>query len=181
FEFFGAGAANRTLTLWIDTTSDKRLPATALLAGDEALAQVVTIVREALHRDRPDLTLADLLERGTSATDANYDSITFTTDGDLLIEFDEYQVGPGAAGSPRVVIPASIAEPLLSDFGQRARQEVVASSRQLLLPASVPAPTPSPEPEVPVPPRQVDCAVTACVALTFDDGPARPKIGRASC
>lgn len=26
FEFFGAGAANRTLTLWIDTTSDKRLP-----------------------------------------------------------------------------------------------------------------------------------------------------------
>lgn len=174
YEFFGAGGANLATTLWIDTSANERVPATALLDGDGALQQVVQIVRETLRRDRPDLSLPDVLEDGTAATDENYDSIGFTPQGDLVIEFDEYQVGPGASGSPRVVIPSEIAEPLLSEFGRHARDEVVASSETLELPSPTPTPTPTPGPEVSPPPGSVDCDEIACVALTFDDGPARP-------
>jgi len=175
FEFFGAGGANLATTLWIDTAANERVHATALLDGDAALQQVVEIVREALHRDRPDLSLPGAIEDGTAPTEENYDSIGFTPQGDLLIEFDEYQVGPGSSGSPRVVIPAAIAEPLLSPLGRLARAEVVASSETLTLPTPAPTPTPTPDPGVALPPGTgVDCDQVACVALTFDDGPARP-------
>lgn len=173
YEFFGAGGANLATTLWFDTDADARVPPTALLAGDSALNAVAEISREVLARDRPDLASAGLLEDGTAPTEENFDAIGFTPDGDLLIEFDEYQVGPGASGSPRVVIPWTQAEGLLSDLGRHARQEVVASSEALALPS--PSPTSTPEPEAVAPPDgSVDCAEVACVALTFDDGPARP-------
>lgn len=41
-------------------------------------------------------------------------------------------------------------------------------------PQSAPAPEPAPEPEPePIEQKKVDCAVTRCIALTFDDGPDR--------
>lgn len=173
YEFAGAGGAESARSLWFDTSGDRALPATALLDGPGALEQVANYARVALQRDRPDLSLPDQLEAGTAATDENYNSIGFTATGDLLIEFDEYQVGPGSSGSPRVLIPAASAALLLSDFGRRAQEQVLDPSGALALPE--PAPTSTPTHEAARPPvGGVDCAQVACVALTFDDGPARP-------
>ncbi len=134
FEFPGAGGANLSRTLWFDLASGEAVPATALLDGDTALEQLSEITAEALRRDRPDLTLPDALAEGTAPSAENYHSLGFTSDGDLVVEFDEYQVGPGASGSPRVMVPADVAAPLLSDFGLRAQAEAMSPSESLELP-----------------------------------------------
>jgi peptidoglycan/xylan/chitin deacetylase (PgdA/CDA1 family) len=171
FEFPGAGGANLSRTLWFDLQTQELVPATALLDGDQALKEVAALALDALRRDRPDLSLPEVIQEGTAPTAENYHSLGFAPDGALVVEFDEYQVGPGAAGSPRVLIPAEVAEPLLSDFGRRARAEAVSPSRNLAIPAVTPTPVPSP---VAPPATGVDCRVMACIALTFDDGPAGP-------
>lgn len=206
YAFYGAGGADRSTTVWFDLARDEVVPAAALVRDLDELA---SLVRDALRRDRPDLSIPELFEEGTAPTAANYESIGFTAEGDLLVEFDEYQVGPGSSGAPRVLIPSATAEGLLSDFGARARREVLSPSGELRLPPPPPEPTPAPPtatptatptmtpptatptpaptetpppPSLPAPPPatgspstgRVDCAVTACVALTFDDGPAAP-------
>ena len=202
YEFFGAGGANLATTVWFDTAAHQRVPATALLDGEAALQQVVEIVRDTLRNERPDLMDVEFMERGTAPTEENYDAIGFTPEGDLLIEFDEYQVGPGASGEPRVVIPNATVAPLLSEFGLRAQREVTNPSAEIVLATPTPTPTPTPPPPTATPspsptatamptatatagPTQtpgasvppggtVDCEQVACVALTFDDGPGRP-------
>ena len=174
YEFPGAGGANLSHTLWFDLQSGEAVPSTALLAGDDALQQVADLAIEALKRDRPDLNIPGGIEDGASATDEHYHSLGFTSDGDLIVEFDEYQVGPGASGSPRVLIPAGVIAPLLSDFGQRAQSEAISPSDSLDLPDTTAAAT---TPATTTPPTGgVDCSVQSCIALTFDDGPSGPTV-----
>lgn len=125
-EFFGANAGMLSRTLWFDRATEEQFDATALLAGPEALDALAALSREALERDLPDLG-TDMIEPGTEATAELFDGIAFTAEGDLLVEFDEGQVGPTAAGTPRVVVPADAAAPLLSEFGQRAQEAVTAA------------------------------------------------------
>jgi len=130
FELPGAGGANFARTLWFDLAGEAAapLPAVTLLRDQAALARVAALARAALADDRPDLSLPDALEAGTAAGAANYDALGFTAGGDLLVEFDEYQVGPGASGAPRVVIPITgDDDALLSDFGRRAREAAMAT------------------------------------------------------
>ncbi|MCB9482653.1 MAG: polysaccharide deacetylase family protein [Dehalococcoidia bacterium] len=171
YEFPGAGGVNLSHTLWFDLQSGEAVPSTALLDGDAALQQVSDLAIEALKRDRPDLNIPGGIEDGASPTDEHYHSLGFTPDGDLIVEFDEYQVGPGSSGSPRVLIPADVVAPLLSDFGRRAQAEVMSPSDSLDLPDTTAAVTPS---ATTPPTGGVDCSVEACIALTFDDGPSGP-------
>lgn len=120
FKFYGANGAAETRTLWFDVQDDEPYPAIRMLDGQGALDRIAELSGEALERDRPDLGPADLAA-GTEPTDGNFDAIGFTTEGDLIIEFDEGQVG--AMSSGWVVISGDV-ESLLSDFGRRARLAV---------------------------------------------------------
>lgn len=127
YRFYGANGAEESRALWFDRESEARLSAVDLLAGQSALDELATLAREALERDREDLAAADFVADGTVPTAALFDGIAFTPAGDLLVEFDEGQVGPTASGTPRVAIPADASTELLSDFGLRARDAVLAA------------------------------------------------------
>ncbi|MGY1698164.1 polysaccharide deacetylase family protein [Geodermatophilus sp. SYSU D00766] len=98
-------------------------------------------------------------------------------------------LGDGRAepfGDVAVRFAPEVVEGVLTDAGRAVRQAAVAAAPFTGVPAppEPPAPEPpeppTPEPPAPAPPapapppppgQEVDCAVLACVALTFDDGP----------
>jgi hypothetical protein len=127
YRFYGANGGEESRTLWFDRASESRMGAVDLLAGQAALDDLAATAREALERDREDLATAGFVADGTAPTAALFDAIAFTPAGDLLVEFDEGQVGPTASGTPRVAIPADAATVLLSDLGLRARDAVLAA------------------------------------------------------
>lgn len=120
------------------------------------------------------------------------DSVNFDFEGNALIEFDDNVLGPGSTGPLVVTVNAARVAPLLSTFGVLAREASTTPSPRVQLDTSQQAdpqqedgvPTPdagegSPEPpeEQSSPPRNINCAKTKCVALTFDDGPG-PGTGK---
>ncbi|WP_291057693.1 polysaccharide deacetylase family protein [Herbiconiux sp.] len=103
-----------------------------------------------------------------------FSHLAFAPDGALVVtvpagfgtpELDalaSWRAGAGADGAHppfTITVPAADATALLSEQGTQV-QAVLASGAPLALPA---APTRAQE--------QVDCALFACIALTFDDGP----------
>ncbi|WP_157520046.1 polysaccharide deacetylase family protein [Herbidospora daliensis] len=153
--FEGASWVNSTRTLWYDgarvVTSDllvKNLDALAKAVGAR-LADDADVDHAAI---RPDRML--------------FDSLDFNSRGDLVVEFDDYEIGPGALGRVATAIPRQEAIPLLSDFGRNA-QRAVESAR----PTTPPELRDPPEATARAVPGKVDCRVARCVALTFDEGP----------
>jgi peptidoglycan/xylan/chitin deacetylase (PgdA/CDA1 family) len=159
-------------TYWYDTGSGHTAYATELIADQAGLADLNGLVRERLADTEgvdPD-ALQPVLRV--------YDSMGFNPDGDLVVEFDAGQVAPVKEGRVSAVVPRADAEPLLSEFGVRARDAATVVERGFAVasPAAA-APKDGPAEGVPglLPERDPDLDCTApdskCLALTFDDGP----------
>ncbi|MFC4562568.1 polysaccharide deacetylase family protein [Nocardiopsis mangrovi] len=159
-------------TYWYDTSDGHTAASTELLAGDAELADLHALVRAALEdTDGVDTSAIQPIARV-------YDSMGFNPDGDLVVEFDEGQVAPLDAGRIRAVVPGADADPLLSEFGERAQEAAVGVTPEFAV--DEPPTVPKDDPYPPAPGTSpgaagddVDCtaAGSKCVALTFDDGP----------
>ncbi|MFI7701635.1 polysaccharide deacetylase family protein [Nonomuraea sp. NPDC049480] len=167
-EFLGASWGNSTRTFWFDPRQGKAVPSTGLLAGQDALPRLARLVRERL-KER-----GKQVERDTvTAGGEEFDSMAFNRGGDLVVEFDDCQIGPCSLGRLAVAVPARQAASLLSEFGRRAQEgvrNVEAGGPVPGMPANSPAAVSNQA-------GSVDCAEVKCVALTFDDGPG-PYTGR---
>nr|WP_040702444.1 polysaccharide deacetylase family protein [Nocardiopsis ganjiahuensis] len=166
-------------TYWYDARAGAAAFSTELLAGQEELAELNTIVREELAGD------GDVDPEALWPVLRTYDSIGFNGSGDLVVEFDDGHLSPivdehvpdSGPGRKTVVVGHERAEPLLSDLGSRAREAALVEEPDLALPGADGA---DEEAEAAQPPGvviagdpEVDCydGETKCVALTFDDGP----------
>ncbi|MFI6816927.1 polysaccharide deacetylase family protein [Nonomuraea sp. NPDC050328] len=154
-EFTGANWGNSVRTLWYDRATERATGSLGLLADRDAVRQAVQ---------------TKLVDRGVTPTltDDMLDSIAFSADGDLVVEFDDCQVFDCSQGRVAAAVPKDQARPLLSALGRRAQEAALGQE----------AATATPRPTTPAPAaRAVDCRVAKCVALTFDDGPG-PYTGR---
>lgn len=186
YEFLGASGATSFQTLWYFLKDHKALTARALFKDDEARERMIELAKTELLKDPDAFTEEAEQIDGTYLKSLNFDSA-----GNGLVEFDEYAVAPGAAGPQVITIPAKDLLPLLNKQGEAAREAGMsaqtngatvpsnvqttaanpstgASSAQTTAPSTITAP-----PTAPAAPssNSVDCAVTKCIALTFDDGP----------
>ncbi|WP_327586223.1 polysaccharide deacetylase family protein [Nonomuraea sp. NBC_00507] len=181
-EFLGASWGNSTQTLWYDPRKDKAVGSTGLLAGQDALRRLAVLVKERL-KGRGEQTERNAVTAG----EEQFDSMAFNRGGDLVVEFDDCQIGPCSLGRLAVAVPAEEAAPLLSDLGRRAQESVRGATGPGVrddesgLPSYVSASpqdaSASSPPAVSSRAGTVDCAEAKCVALTFDDGPG-PFTGR---
>ncbi|MFG2072162.1 polysaccharide deacetylase family protein [Nonomuraea maritima] len=170
-ERLGADWGNSMRTLWFDPRTGATVGSTALLKGKPELEQLTSMVKEGL-RDRG----SQIKQDSVKPDEELLDSMAFNRSGDLVVEFDDCQIGPCSLGRLAVAVPRAQAAPLLSDLGRRAQTSVLRTAA---------TPTPSGPPVTPrrAPDlatsqgRRVDCSKTKCVALTFDDGPG-PYTGR---
>ncbi|MGI5284671.1 polysaccharide deacetylase family protein [Nonomuraea polychroma] len=183
-EFLGASWGNSTRTLWFDPRKGKAVGSTGLLAGQDALRQLAELVREQLKGR------GEQVERNEVTADGGQlDSMAFNRSGDLVVEFDDCQIGPCSLGRLAVAVPADEATPLLSDLGRQAQESVRGATGRGVrdhdeesgppyyvrsTPHDVSASSP---PAASNRAGTVDCAKAKCVALTFDDGPG-PFTGR---
>nr|SBO91644.1 polysaccharide deacetylase [Nonomuraea gerenzanensis] len=169
-EFQGESWANSTRTVWFDPHTGRATGSTGLLAGDAALRRFAALVREQL-KERGGQVERD----GVTAGSEKFDSMAFNRRGDLVVEFDDCQLGPCSLGRVAVAVPAARVTPLLSELGRRAQRSVRENRTHG---GDTPTFTPTTDPDA-VSNRagSVDCAKVKCVALTFDDGPG-PYTGR---
>ncbi|MBF8192265.1 polysaccharide deacetylase family protein [Nonomuraea sp. K274] len=170
-EYLGASWGNSTRTYWFDQRNDKAVGSTGLLAGQGALERLATLVKEQFKGRGSQVDLNAVTGFG-----GRFDSMAFNRVGDLVVEFDDCQIGPCSLGRLAVAVPAAQVAPLLSGLGRRAQESVRAEAADA--PHVAPRTMPPTSPDV-VSTRagKVDCARAKCVALTFDDGPG-PDTGR---
>lgn len=160
-EFRGADWGNSNQTFWYDRLSGRATDSAGLLSGQGALQEVARLVRKALKTRGPEI------DREQVKPDPyRFDSMAFNGSGDLVVEFDDCQLGPCSLGRLAVAVPGVQAEPLLSETGRRAQQSVRLAAQRVSVkrPPAVPRPGP-------VASGAVNCGQTKCIALTFDDGP----------
>ncbi|MBG0827455.1 polysaccharide deacetylase family protein [Planomonospora sp. ID67723] len=174
-EFAGTGWANSRTTVWYDRVEERAMDSTGLLKDRSALTVLAALAREELAGRRTGVD-ADAVR----ADERLFDSIAFNRHGDLVVEFDDYQVAAGSLGRVAVAVPGERVENLLSPSGRRARQAAVAV-RETTVPVSYEKTietTVAGGPEArSTKAGTVDCAKAKCVALTYDDGPG-PDTGR---
>ena len=164
YEFAGASGRASTSVLYGEKLSGTALRSVDLLAPTArrtAVDAVVAALRADGHEVLDDLADAPDLETRL------FDDVVVGPRGELVVRVGEGLVLPFSEGVVDVTLAPSVAEGVLSEQGRDLRDAVVG----LVGPAS-----PTPTPAAPVSPRpaaSVDCAVVACVALTFDDGPGK--------
>ena len=172
-EFLGTSWGNSTRTYWFDPHTGKAAGSTGLLAGRPALERLTALVKEALADRGAQVELSRV-----KADAGLFDSMAFNRNGDLVVEFDDCEVGRCSLGRVAVAIPAQQAAPLLSELGRRAQQAVRDAARRSTVPEVPPfTPSTSSPGAVSGGAGGVDCRTRKCVALTFDDGPG-PYTGR---
>ncbi|MGR6912895.1 polysaccharide deacetylase family protein [[Actinomadura] parvosata] len=178
-EFQGESWANSTRTFWFDPRTGRATGSTGLLNGHPALVRLAELVREQLE-GREQLKDRELLKeekplKSQAESDA-FDSMAFNHRGDLVVEFDDCQVGPCSLGRVAVAVPADRVAPLLSALGRQAQRSVreTRAGRSADTPRFAPTTSPA---AVSNRAGSVDCRKVRCVALTFDDGPG-PYTGR---
>ncbi|SEG73348.1 Peptidoglycan/xylan/chitin deacetylase, PgdA/CDA1 family [Nonomuraea solani] len=171
-ETTGENWGNSTRTYWFDPREGKAFASTGLLSGEKAQERLAELVKDQL-KERGSQVERDGLTAGGDA----FDSMAFNRRGDLVVEFDDCQIGPCSLGRLAVAVPAAKTFPLLSEPGRRA-QESVREAAKVAVPDDTPhiAPTTGPK-ATSNRSGSVNCATTKCVALTFDDGPG-PHTGR---
>src|SRR5437868_4663767 len=86
-------------TIWYDHTTGKAFDSPGLLDGDGALETLAAVVRTRLHDRDPDLNTEVVV-----ADPALFDSMAFNPQGELVVEFDHHQVGPGSRGRIAVAV-----------------------------------------------------------------------------
>lgn len=156
------GRTDRRRTLWYDARTGAVSTGLGLVTPAGAAELRDATIEQLLDRtDHDSATVADL-QRLTPAQmfapDGAFDSVNFTPDGRLVVEFDDATV----ASSPfsEVIIDAATVKPWLTPLGRRAQAATADPTPTTVTPT--PSPTPKPRP---------NCAVLKCIALTFDDGP----------
>ncbi|GAA4952970.1 peptidoglycan/xylan/chitin deacetylase (PgdA/CDA1 family) [Nonomuraea thailandensis] len=169
-EFQGERWANSTRTFWFDPRTRQATGSTGLLDEHAALVRLAELVGERL-KERGNQVERDAVTAGGD----DFDSMAFNRHGDLVVEFDDCQVGPCSLGRVAVAVPAGQVTPLLSKLGRQA-QESARQARGGSVDSPDFAPANSPD-AVSNRAGSVDCARVKCVALTFDDGPG-PYTGR---
>ncbi|MEU8379519.1 polysaccharide deacetylase family protein, partial [Streptosporangium sp. NPDC048865] len=167
----GSGWTEARTTVWYDRASRRALNSPGLIRDGAALTTLAGIVKSELALRGP-LVNPNALRPEPSM----FDSLGFNPHGDLVVEFDDKQVGLGVAGRVAVAVPSATAVPLLSATGLRARQASVGTatliSQKDMLAASMDKPAARSSMA-----GTVDCAKVKCVALTYEDGPG-PETGR---
>ncbi|NRQ37355.1 hypothetical protein HII36_36795, partial [Nonomuraea sp. NN258] len=123
-EFFGADWGNSTRTFWYDRRTGTALTSTGLLNGQEAVKKLAGLVRAELAGRGPQIE-RDQVTGGPE----QFDSLAFNRSGDLVVEFDDCQIGPCSLGRVAAAVPAAQATPLLSEAGRRAGESVQAAAR----------------------------------------------------
>jgi peptidoglycan/xylan/chitin deacetylase (PgdA/CDA1 family) len=170
-EFQGAGWGYATRTYWFDRRDGKVTESGGLLDGEHALRQLAQLVREQLKERGSQVEREEVTAGGD-----RFDSMAFNRNGDLVVEFDDCQIGPCSLGRLAVAVPADRVRLLLSEFGRRAQDSVREAARRAPIRRPETAPAESPQ-AVSNRAGTVDCAKAKCVALTFDDGPG-PYTGK---
>ncbi|WP_329219328.1 polysaccharide deacetylase family protein [Streptomyces sp. NBC_01485] len=165
-DYQAAGDGTDTRTYWYDGKAGKARKA-ATLISDDSFDDFTDAVKDRL-KDQKGI-IADRLNSLAEYRDSTLDDLSFTTDGDLIAEFDRGTVAVPTGGRYQAVIPAEEATPLLSDFGRRAQKQATDPSDSLDLGVSAKPLTP-PTGALPAD-SDVDCSQAKCLALTFDDGP----------
>ncbi|MBB5776560.1 polysaccharide deacetylase family protein [Nonomuraea jabiensis] len=125
-EFQGAGWAYSTRTYWFDRRGGKVAESAGLLDGEHALRQLAQLVQERLKGRGSQVEREEVAAGGD-----RFDSMAFNRDGDLVVEFDDCQIGPCSLGRLAVAILAERVRPLLSEFGRRAQDSVREAARQV--------------------------------------------------
>ncbi|TDD23361.1 polysaccharide deacetylase family protein [Nonomuraea diastatica] len=174
-----AGWGYSTRTYWFDPHEGKAVRSSGLLAGKDAMRRLGVLVKRRLLQERGSQIEAD----GIIADGDRFDSMAFNRDGDLVVEFDDCQVGPCRLGRVAAAVPADDVAPLLSDLGTRAQEGVRTAARKAaeLMNGDRNGPPPTDDPANNTEAVRnlavtTDCAETKCVALTFEDGPG-PNTG----
>ncbi|MCP2339457.1 polysaccharide deacetylase family protein [Actinomadura rupiterrae] len=157
----GADAGESRRTYWYDGRTGQAVGSDGLVDGPSGLKRLADLVRARI--------VAKADPARVTPTPETFASMAFNDDGDLVVEFSDHSVAPAAPGRVAVALPASAFEPLLSDFGRRARAASLTPRPRLALGADAPGPG-GPE-GARTPADAPNCAVAKCVALTFDDGP----------
>src|SRR5690606_14084787 len=110
YEFFGANGVERSATFWFDLTDGTALQATDLFGGDEDVAAITQALREAVLAQYGDLIFTDALDEVLADPDENLLALGFSPEGDLIVIFDEYSIGPGALGRVTIALPSATIE-----------------------------------------------------------------------
>ncbi|MEO3869592.1 polysaccharide deacetylase family protein [Nonomuraea sp. B12E4] len=175
-EFVGDTWGNSTRTYWYDPQTGKAVGSTGLIAGKGPLERLAALVREQLKGRGPQVDW-----RGATSGGDRFDSLAFNGSGDLVVEFDDCQVGPCSLGRVAVAVPSAQATPLLSALGRRAQDSARArASVKAKESGAKEIGLPLPQARPPAASNRagsVNCAAVKCVALTFEDGPG-PDTGR---
>lgn len=170
-------------TSWYDVTTGDVRDVADLFVPDVAGTLMPRIV-EAAEQD-PRVVKEELFAQLDGDLEA-FDSVAFTTDGRLWVEFDRQQI----SDNPEPIGVAIDPSGLLSAFGQAAQAAAMTPSDPQIAPAQTetateeppatqtdePQSSPSRTPRAtsrPLPSGSVDCRTAKCVALTFDDGPVQ--------
>ncbi|GGS83195.1 hypothetical protein GCM10010156_47340 [Planobispora rosea] len=168
-EFTGTGWATSRTTVWYDRVEKRAMDSTGLLKDSAALTALAALTRVELA-GRKQVVDVDAVKAGEDF----FDSLSFNRDGDLVVEFDDYQVAAGSLGRVAVAVPEEKVAGLLSPAGVRARSAAVSARKaqsQAPSAAEIEAAT-ADRPEARSPRAgTVDCTRIKCVALTYDDGP----------
>lgn len=170
----GANGEETSVVFLVDVATGEAKPAAALIA-EEARPRIMREIAAALF-DAGVLIVPEGAEGNRSAAIASVTAderyladVVFDAEGALVITLPPAELTPHASGQVSVRIDPDLSVEALSPWGERLREAVRAQEPFVGLPVP-----PEPEPTTPVAPPApggVDCAVTACVALTFDDGP----------
>ncbi|WP_283139084.1 polysaccharide deacetylase family protein [Rhizohabitans arisaemae] len=151
------GRRSAARTVWYDRAADRTIGTGELLAGPDGLDRLTELVERALREKLPSRQ-RDLALRGLGPDSPAMDSLAFSRQGNVIVEFDN---DPSVSGTERrlmVAVPREDADPLLSPLGRSARDAAAGSPPQVV---------PNPADRT----GDTDCAGARCVALTFDDGP----------
>lgn len=157
-------------TQWYSTQNGQRLREPELWATPQTRQKFWGLVQETLTKQG--IAVPDGLKTLTDPT--LIDAIEFVAPtGDALVRFDQYHQQGNQKQYAAVQLPEAVVTPLLSDLG-RAAQSAQINPR----PFGTQNRTPTPKPTKQVDQKNIDCRSTACVAITFDDGPSphTPKL-----
>ncbi|MDX1279104.1 polysaccharide deacetylase family protein [Oceanihabitans sediminis] len=179
---YGNNYDTQFLTYVYDVKDQKRLPFSRLFSPKENFEKLATIVQsetKAILKEKiaamEGVSASDkealwnnaeeMLIEGTMPSDENYDGFSWDASGKLTIYFDKYQVASGNFGAIEVKLsPDSyrhlVAEKYLEVF------LIPAEKGEEILPTEK-------EPKTAETSFEVDCSKEPCVAITFDDGPAK--------
>lgn len=175
YQSTGGTGMSTTFTKVFNRKTGAEIPLKDLFIDKKYLEKLSEISRKILYKrveekvktlDGSKQALKELVEsnklaidEGTKPVPENFDGLTIDDSGILTIYFDKYQVGHGSDGVVSVQIPL---EDIADILTLEVREIFSIKKPDKVLKSPVQQQTNN----------SVDCDVSKCVALTFDDGPS---------